>query len=211
MKAKASPLAALLIGFTIFGFQNCGEFAPASGAKGGRAFAALSSASGRLWLETANPRAGSSFDVGAETGAFSPGSELYWDHEFSDGTTFCIQTSSPDRSQATFQCPSAGLVRVTVIAIAPDGQEDSESLEFTVASADGQAPPPPSSSGSGAAKTGEQLYNSNCSGCHGPLAMSTKRGATLTRLNSSILNVGVMASLRTLTTAERQAIVTALQ
>jgi len=58
---------------------------------------------------------------------------------------------------------------------------------------------------------GPTLYTANCAGCHGALATSSKRGTTLARLQGAITgNVGNMGYLSTLSSAQLQAIVTAL-
>jgi mono/diheme cytochrome c family protein len=58
---------------------------------------------------------------------------------------------------------------------------------------------------------GAALYAANCEGCHGPLATSSKTGITSTRLSDAISSdLGGMGSLSSLTSAEQQAIVTAL-
>jgi mono/diheme cytochrome c family protein len=58
---------------------------------------------------------------------------------------------------------------------------------------------------------GATLYANNCAGCHGVLASSAKKGITLIRLQGAITaNTGNMAFLSTLTSAQQQAIVTAL-
>jgi mono/diheme cytochrome c family protein len=57
---------------------------------------------------------------------------------------------------------------------------------------------------------GPTLYASYCAGCHSALATSTKTGITLARLQNAIAgNTGGMGSI-SLTTAQEQAIVTAL-
>ena len=69
-----------------------------------------------------------------------------------------------------------------------------------------QAPPPPPSN-----STGAVLYTTNCSSCHGSLATSTKLGATVIRIQNAIsANVGDMGRFASLTAAEIQAIVVAL-
>ena len=61
------------------------------------------------------------------------------------------------------------------------------------------------------APDGVALYASNCAGCHGPLATSSKQGVTLARLQGAIANnTGGMSILSTLTAAQQQAIVAAL-
>jgi len=58
---------------------------------------------------------------------------------------------------------------------------------------------------------GPSLYSSNCAGCHGILANSTKGGATADRIQAAIGgNAGGMGSLSRLTAAEVQAIANAL-
>lgn len=49
--------------------------------------------------------------------------------------------------------------------------------------------------------TGEQLYAANCAGCHGDGAVSTKKGATVDRINTGIATVATMNYLGTLLTA----------
>ena len=49
--------------------------------------------------------------------------------------------------------------------------------------------------------TGEQLYAANCAGCHGAGAASTKKGATVARINTGIATVSTMNYLGTLLTA----------
>jgi len=64
----------------------------------------------------------------------------------------------------------------------------------------------------GTVVTPEALYTSNCAGCHGPLATSSKLGATLARIQTAISgNIGGMGSLsNSLTISQMQAIATAL-
>jgi len=65
-------------------------------------------------------------------------------------------------------------------------------------------PPPP-------APDGATLYASNCAGCHGPLASSTKQGASIARVQLAVsTNAGGMGYLSRLSVAEVQAIVAAL-
>ncbi len=70
----------------------------------------------------------------------------------------------------------------------------------------GTTPPPPTTPPDGAA-----LYSANCAGCHGPLATSSKLNRSATAIASAIQqNIGGMGSLSGLTSAEIQAIATAL-
>ena len=66
-------------------------------------------------------------------------------------------------------------------------------------------PPPP-------VIDGAALYASNCSGCHGAIATTSKRGRTAAQIQSAISsNRGGMGSLSSLTTAQIQAIATAIK
>jgi hypothetical protein len=67
----------------------------------------------------------------------------------------------------------------------------------------GTTPPPPSLDGAA-------LYTQYCAGCHGPLASSSKAGRTATQIQAAINSVGSMSSLKTLTSAQVQAIAAAL-
>jgi mono/diheme cytochrome c family protein len=69
-----------------------------------------------------------------------------------------------------------------------------------------------STAGATATPDGTALYTSNCAGCHGPLATSSKRGATTARTQSAIgNNIGAMGLLsNSLTINQMQAITTAL-
>ncbi|HEX9079928.1 MAG TPA: c-type cytochrome, partial [Desulfuromonadaceae bacterium] len=57
---------------------------------------------------------------------------------------------------------------------------------------------------------GAALYTSDCAGCHGPLATSSKKGATATLIQTGISSVSAMSSLSSLSTAQIQAIAAAL-
>src|SRR5512147_313505 len=63
----------------------------------------------------------------------------------------------------------------------------------------------------GAAIDGAVLYNSDCSGCHGPLAASGKKGASVSQIQDAIShNWGGMGAFAGLTTDQLQAIAAAL-
>ena len=57
---------------------------------------------------------------------------------------------------------------------------------------------------------GAALYGADCAGCHGALAVSSKKGATASRIKSAISSQSAMRSLASLTSAQIQAIATAL-
>ena len=61
--------------------------------------------------------------------------------------------------------------------------------------------------------SGESLYNSNCSRCHGSLASSTKKGASAARIERAVNRVPAMvrSGLNKLTPDEINAISEALQ
>jgi mono/diheme cytochrome c family protein len=61
-----------------------------------------------------------------------------------------------------------------------------------------------------AAPDGAALYASQCAGCHGALATSTKSNRTAAQIRTAITTVGQMNSLGVLTDAQLQAIATAL-
>ncbi|VVB93443.1 Cytochrome c6 [uncultured archaeon] len=57
---------------------------------------------------------------------------------------------------------------------------------------------------------GTALYASYCQGCHGPLATTTKPGRTATQIQNAIATVSAMSSLSSLSSAQINAIATAL-
>ncbi len=57
---------------------------------------------------------------------------------------------------------------------------------------------------------GATLYSTYCSSCHGPLATSSKRGSSASDIREAIQDVSAMSSLSNLTSAQIQAIATAL-
>lgn len=194
---------------SVAAFQNCGEFAPSI--PGGRSLSSASSGNSRLWSVTPTLVKNQSIEVRADLSTYPASTDFYWDHEFGDGSTYCDQTTSPDRSTVTFLCSAEGRLRVLFIAQAENGDEESESITLYVNGTGGPGPtptPPPDAGGA-------PLYTQYCSGCHGALAVSTKRGRTLAQLNGSIGNAGISdmntMTLRNLSTTDRQAIITALQ
>lgn len=69
----------------------------------------------------------------------------------------------------------------------------------------------PSSSPTASASAGAALYASNCAACHGALAVSSKTGVTLARLQAAIANnTGGMSFLSSMSLAQEQSIVDAL-
>lgn len=80
---------------------------------------------------------------------------------------------------------------------------------------DGQDPNNPNSNpapGSTAASTdGAVLYSNYCSGCHGTLAASTKRGSSVATIQNGIATISNMKSLNWLSAAQIQAIADVLK
>ena len=81
------------------------------------------------------------------------------------------------------------------------GSGESASPTATTPETTIQAPSAPASA------EGIALYNTNCAGCHGVLATSSKKGITVTRLQTAIsANIGGMGSLKSLTAAQISAL-----
>jgi mono/diheme cytochrome c family protein len=82
---------------------------------------------------------------------------------------------------------------------------DLASGTFTAANLPGTTPPPPPT------VDGAALYAADCAACHGPLATSTKLGATSGEIQQAIAsNTGGMGSLASLTVVQIDAIAAAL-
>lgn len=58
--------------------------------------------------------------------------------------------------------------------------------------------------------TGPQIYAAACSGCHGAVETSAKKGADMVRLNGAIASVASMKYLSCMTETQKSAIVAAL-
>lgn len=76
---------------------------------------------------------------------------------------------------------------------------------FVFTNLEPQAPPV-----GGNAQTGATLYAQYCSGCHGDLAVSARRGRTATQIQTAIANVSFMQGLSGLTAQQIQDIAAAL-
>jgi hypothetical protein len=139
---------------------------------------------------------------------FPQGTAFLWDHLLGDGQVYCRQTSSLDRLNLTLSCPLVGALRVSLYITEPGGGEATLTVNLTVVESTGPGPSPTPTPNP---LNGGALYTQHCSGCHGPLATSSKRQITISRLNSGISSVSTMAGLSSLNAGERQAIVTALQ
>jgi mono/diheme cytochrome c family protein len=101
------------------------------------------------------------------------------------------------RIQAGISNPASGMGIFTALSVT-----QIDSLASALA---GVAPPPPPP------LLGAELYAASCAGCHGPLASSTKGGASATRIQAGISNPATgMSSLSALSTAQINSLVTAL-
>jgi hypothetical protein len=199
----------LMAAITVVLFQNCGSFKAHDESSVGL----IMSAGVKIALDPSLglPQKGQAFRVLANTSAYPSGTQFLWDHEFGDGSTYCEQTTSFDKSFTTFLCPDSGSVKVYLFISTPDGSQDLATLDLFVGDSSGEGPnPTPTPTPMPTVETGASLYNQHCSGCHGPLATSTKRNRSLTQLNNAITGVATMRNLSTLTTQQRQLIIDAL-
>lgn len=137
---------------------------------------------------------------------YPEGTQIFWDHQFGNGLTYCEQTTSINRASTVFVCPSTGTLKVFLVVINPQGEEQVTSLEVQISDQTSIPTPTPLPQISGTT-----LYNQYCSGCHGPITSSDKRRATISALNNAISSVSAMRNLSSLTSAQRQAIVDALR
>lgn len=99
---------------------------------------------------------------------------------------------------------SAADIQALVTSLNPPAPVTSVPADPAAASpsAPAQTPPP------ALILDGPALYADNCSGCHGPVATSNKKGITLARLQSAISNnIGNMGFLGNLTTEQQQSLV----
>lgn len=130
------------------------------------------------------------------------------------GTTqFNPATVTPDQIQAFASSLTPAQLQAYTAALTP-AQIQTIGGSLTLAQLQAIAPFLSSVTGTttSAAVTPEALYATNCAGCHGPLATSSKLGVTTARLQSAISgNIGGMGALsNTLTMNQIQSIVTAL-
>jgi hypothetical protein len=199
----------LMAAVTVLLFQNCGSFKAQDGPQ---SIVSFSSSGEKIALDVSLglPQKGQAFRILGNTSAYPAGTQFLWDHEFGNGSSYCEQTTSFDKSSTTFLCPEAGPLKVFLYIASPDGSQDMAALELFVGDGSGQPNPTPAPTPTPMAETGVSLYNQYCSGCHGPVATSTKRNRTLTQLNNAITGVATMRNLSTLTNQQRQLIIDAL-
>lgn len=144
-----------------------------------------------------------------------PGTDYYWSAVYAGGT-HCAQTLSGDGVIATFNCQDLGGVAIRLVTTDVDGAMNI--YDWPIVVGDGitgtlpqPGPLPTPTPGPPTPPDGPTLYATNCSGCHTPLATSTKRGITRSQLDQGIAIIGAMSNLSFLSSAERDAIVQALQ
>lgn len=123
-----------------------------------------------------------------------------------------LSTVTPEQIQAYASALTPAQLQAYTAALTP-AQIQTIGGSLTIAQLQAIAPFLASVTGTGGATvTPESLYSSNCAGCHGPLATSSKLGATTARIQSAISNnIGGMGQLaNSLTMNQMQAIATAL-
>lgn len=129
------------------------------------------------------------------------------------GNQVDLSTVTPDQIQAYASALTPAQLQAYTAALTPAQiQTIGGSLTFAQLQAIAPFLALVTGSTSGTTVTPESLYASNCAGCHGPLATSSKLGATLARTQSAISNnIGGMGYLsNSLTINQMQAITTAL-
>jgi mono/diheme cytochrome c family protein len=102
----------------------------------------------------------------------------------------------------TFTGMTAACLMAATIMLAGCGSSNDTTI--------GATPPPAVNNATATTIDGSALYAADCAGCHGPLASSTKRGATAALIQTGISTIGAMNSLSALSTQEIQAIANAL-
>jgi len=112
-------------------------------------------------------------------------------------------TTKPGRTAAQIQNA------ITTVSVMNSLSLTSQQLE-AIASALPLAPTPTPTPTPTSTLNGATLYATYCAGCHNPLASTTKPGRTATQIQNSITSVSSMNSLSTLSSAQIQAIATAL-
>jgi mono/diheme cytochrome c family protein len=129
------------------------------------------------------------------------------------GTQVDLSTVTPAQIQAYASALTPAQLQAYTAALTP-AQIQTIAGSLTLAQLQAIAPFLNLVTGStgGTTATPEALYTSKCAGCHGPLATSSKLGATLARIQSAVTgNIGGMGTLsNSLTVNQMQAIATLL-
>jgi hypothetical protein len=213
MKAKIFATVVALT-LTLLSYQNCGggfqNFEGQTGSTGVLKVDGLSNVVAR----------GSTFRVMFNTSLVPAGSEVLWDQHFGDGSTYCLQTTSPNKAVTDFYCPELGTQQVIVEVIHPDGTRESHVTEVIVGEAtrgpvgNGPGGDDPSGPGEPMLTQGQQLYQTNCATCHGNVApqnVSAKKGRSAAQIQTAINTRPIMQNLNFLSAQEVQMIAEALQ
>ena len=157
-------------------------------------------------LENINPNKLLSFAVNPSDYPSNTKSE--WSYKFYDGDSAnCELQSGITGWTFRLRCQSPGILMLDLKAYLPNGKLSRQLAPVEITAAwntppDPQTPPPPD---------GAALYTARCTGCHGPLATSAKKGRTATQITNAIKNQNPMKGLSFLTAAEIQAISDALK
>lgn len=193
---------AILAFLMILTMQNCGNGSFHSGTQ----LRSLAT-EGLAVLRVSNPSGSSVLvDVKANDQLFVGSTSILWDHTFNEDLVYCEQTTTANKTVTTFLCPGEGVLTVFLYVEYSNGAQITKKVRFNL-SPTGNSPLGPISE-----LTGAELYTLYCSGCHGAINSTPKRGLTLPRLNSALSSVPLMSSLNNiLTTDDKSAIVKALK
>jgi mono/diheme cytochrome c family protein len=116
----------------------------------------------------------------------------------------CHGSGKKGESVSSIQSAISSVSEMRSLSVLTSAQLQAISTGSTI-----QAPTTTTTTASGTID-GAALYTQYCSGCHGPLASSGHRGATVTQIQTGINTISGMMPLSTLTLAELQAISDAL-
>jgi|GEM_PF-5185291 len=195
-------LTGLFILSLIVTMQNCGKGNFASP----KSVSSLGTSSDLSVLRSGSSDQAITVDVRASAALLRNAKSVLWDHVFGEDLTYCEQTTTADKSVTTFLCPGEGWLTVSLFIEYLDGTQVTKQAQIYL------SPTGASQGGHEDEMTGAQLYTLYCSGCHGALNVSTKRGVTLERLNSALNSQSAMTGLKNqLTDETKSAIVQALQ
>lgn len=194
---------AMICALILLGFQNCSK----AGFQSQGADLSSTSVDGLLKLDMNSEQTGSSplVQVSANLGLIPNVQSVLWDNSLGDDLSYCDQTTSMDKATTTFLCSEAGWLTVYLTVHTTDGDTLTYSMKVYV-QGDGSTPTVPSTP-----LTGPQLYAQYCSGCHGPIESSTKRGINISLLNTGLTTIDQMSGLQNeLSEDQKAAIISAL-
>jgi hypothetical protein len=219
-------LGTLALSGSVILFQNCGGFDvshPPSSAQAVFAIKANDATSANILTLVNNPSSlveGSAFTVTADLSSFASDTQFLWDHDFSNGLTYCELTTSVDKTTTSFSCPGSGVVTVDLTAYNSDGTTQPFSMQVTIGTATTTVTATPTP-GAGSTPTptptpvtlsaDAMLFNTTCSGCHGTLPnLTDKKGTTLSQLQNALATVPAMNFLNPMSATEEAEIISAL-